>query len=153
MNFMLSKTISLSPVDGSAPFLTKYIALNGGPAILGREKIAGNGTAAATNGLFAIVGDEFTDLPISVVHAELYAENGHIYIKDLDSVHGTWVDGEKVTTARLLDTGSIIVSLRLSLAPNKLAYEQLTYVLGVDRNLAYRSSDHKAHQRPYRTTH
>ncbi|THH21572.1 hypothetical protein EW146_g45 [Bondarzewia mesenterica] len=108
MNVMLCKTISLSPLADSAPFTARYIPLAVQPVILGREKMAGNGAAAPTNGLFSIVGGESDDLPVSPVHAELYTKDRHVYIKDLDSVHGTWVDDEKIKMPKLLETGSII---------------------------------------------
>lgn len=49
------------------------------------------------------------DLPhISIEHAEIYARAGALWLRDLDSRNGTFLNGERVTGDRRLEGGDII---------------------------------------------
>ncbi|ETW76046.1 forkhead-associated protein 1 [Heterobasidion irregulare TC 32-1] len=105
-SIMVGKTVSLAPTSDSAPFTTKYIPLGAAAVVLGRTHATDGATH--TNGMFALGGAPSSDLPVSEAHAQLYTHNGQVYIDDLGSAHGTWVDGQKIKIPTPLRTGSII---------------------------------------------
>ncbi|KAL0958441.1 hypothetical protein HGRIS_000584 [Hohenbuehelia grisea] len=103
-----SPTLSLAPAAGSFQFQTKYIYFSdNAPVILGLE-----GTDSATrhaeraspsNGWFSPKYVEaggsiqtIAPLSLSLLHAEIWSENGRIYIRDLDSPFGTYVNDARV---------------------------------------------------------
>lgn len=142
-SIMAGKTVSLAPTSDSAPFTTKYIPLGAAPVVLGRTHATDGATH--TNGMFALGGAPSSDLPVSEAHAQLYTQNGQVrgarycfphstkltsptydrraaiafvdqvYIDDLGSAHGTWVDGQKIKIPTPLRTGSIIVSFAVAI--------------------------------------
>jgi EAL domain-containing protein (putative c-di-GMP-specific phosphodiesterase class I) len=49
------------------------------------------------------------DLPhVSIEHAEIYAHDGALWIRDLHSRNGTFLNGERVTSDRCLERGDIV---------------------------------------------
>ncbi len=57
--------------------------------------------------------DSRADLPllsdkVSHRHAEIYSEGGGLWVRDLDSTNGTFVNGEQVRRARRLQAGDIL---------------------------------------------
>jgi pSer/pThr/pTyr-binding forkhead associated (FHA) protein len=41
-------------------------------------------------------------------HARLYDRDGHVYIEDLNSTNGTYVNGTRVSTQQLLRSGDVV---------------------------------------------
>ncbi|EPQ53451.1 hypothetical protein GLOTRDRAFT_28396, partial [Gloeophyllum trabeum ATCC 11539] len=79
----------------------------------------GERVASPSNGWFPPLDDsgretggglgDSEDLPLSPAHAELWAENGHVYIRDLGSKHGTYVNDVRITGPSPLKTDDILI--------------------------------------------
>jgi len=74
---------------------TKTLVL---PAKIGR-RIGNKVVPSETNGIYE-------SQVLSRNHAEIYAENGKVYLKDLESSNGTFVDGERITKPTEIKDGS-----------------------------------------------
>ena len=66
------------------------------------------------------------DVAVSRLHAELELRDGHVWIRDLGSTNGTWVDGVFVQTARLaagsqIRIGATTLALSFARDPEKAA--------------------------------
>ncbi|KAF9029108.1 hypothetical protein BDZ89DRAFT_1065633 [Hymenopellis radicata] len=124
--------ISLSPASGSYPFQTKYIPLSSTKHVLGSVEGGGKTPRKAStgNGWFASKTDSAaTPLTLSAVHAEVWMESGQVYLRDLDSAFGTYVNGAKVRSAVTLKTGDTLALGtkidRNSRTPSNITDEQL----------------------------
>ena len=53
------------------------------------------------------MGEPIRDSSLSREHAVLELVDGELWIRDLDSTNGTWVDGERVTSARIEEGASL----------------------------------------------
>ncbi|KAG6899251.1 hypothetical protein C0993_011953 [Termitomyces sp. T159_Od127] len=115
-----SPTLSLSAVPGSFPFQTKYITLPLDVTIkLGAETdtdpMAQRRVASPTNGWFSpqkSSGDSsVSPLPLSSFHSEVWWDGLNVYIRDLDSPFGTYLNSDRITGARTIRSGDIIVRL------------------------------------------
>ncbi|KAG6892274.1 hypothetical protein C0992_001132 [Termitomyces sp. T32_za158] len=120
MSMAGSPTLSLSAVPGSFPFQTKYITLPLDVTVqFGAETDTGSTAqrrvASPTNGWFSpqkLSGDSSVlPLPLSSVHSEVWWDGINVYIRDLDTPFGTYLNGDKVTGARTIRSGDIIVRL------------------------------------------
>ncbi|TFY78664.1 hypothetical protein EWM64_g5345 [Hericium alpestre] len=99
-------TVNLVATRDSAPFDPKYVMIRSHAAPLGRQ--LGN-RASPTNGIFNLGGNTAADdVPVSPAHAELYVDNGQVFVRDSGSKYGTWVDGQRVQRPTLLKDGSIL---------------------------------------------
>ncbi|PBL02194.1 hypothetical protein ARMGADRAFT_1071686 [Armillaria gallica] len=64
---------------------------------------------SSTNGYFAPRSQTSeSPLTLSVNHAEVWLENGRIYIRDLESPFGTFINDVKINTDFALKTGDIL---------------------------------------------
>ena len=91
------------------------------------------------------------DLPnISSEHAEIYARNGVLWLRDLDSRNGTFLNGKRVTNDRRLERGDIIQFAGSEFEVNRaqtagLPFDQTITLLGASAALTTgRLSDAKA---------
>ncbi|KAF4562597.1 FHA domain-containing protein [Pleurotus pulmonarius] len=128
---MLSGVLSSSPMlnlaaaTGSFPFPTKFIALPPDAKVtLGLEQPATSSRKAENmNGWFphkqpsSSGSNPIAPLPLSTAHAEVWAQGGKIFIRDLDSPFGTYVNDIKITGPTQLKRGDII-SLGLHIPRN-----------------------------------
>ncbi|KAG7448939.1 uncharacterized protein BT62DRAFT_653610 [Guyanagaster necrorhizus] len=107
-----SPVLNLTSVSGGFPFQTKQISMAGKVKVL-LGAVEGSATtrkAGSTNGYFA-PKSQTSDSPLtlSVNHAEVWLENGRIYIRDLDSPFGTFVNDVRIESNFALKTGDILV--------------------------------------------
>lgn len=111
--------LSLSAVSESFPFATKYIPLTLDVKItLGAVVDADSGqtrVASATNGWFAPQrpprtsgGLAVSPLPLSASHSVVWWDGQQVWIRDLDSPFGTYVNDVKIKTTKVLKTNDII---------------------------------------------
>ncbi|KAF5383240.1 hypothetical protein D9615_004865 [Tricholomella constricta] len=118
MSVMGSPMLSLTAAVGSFPFQTKYIPMSRDVRIkLGAEVDADSGqtrSATQTNGWFApqrsrvAEGSPVSPLPLSSSHSEFWWDGQQVYIRDLDSPFGTYVNDVKIKKAVVLSSGDII---------------------------------------------
>ncbi|TFK33969.1 hypothetical protein BDQ12DRAFT_690373 [Crucibulum laeve] len=112
-------TVNLSPTGGSFPFLSKQLSLTPSSRILLGSEVSDNASergrrASVSNGWFAPKSTEddaialVSPLPLSTAHAELWISGGKVYIHDLDSPFGTYVNDVKITKATALRDGDTI---------------------------------------------
>ncbi|KIJ99331.1 hypothetical protein K443DRAFT_175824 [Laccaria amethystina LaAM-08-1] len=106
-------SLRLSPASGSFSFQPKQIKLRDQRVALGIEIPNDPAhTSSSSNGLFAVVrtgsSTGISPLPVSTSHAEVWLSGSKVYIRDLDSPFGTFVNGAKITTATLLRQGDIL---------------------------------------------
>ncbi|CAA7268318.1 unnamed protein product [Cyclocybe aegerita] len=115
----MSTTLKLSPAAGTFPFAAKAITLAAGTRVtLGSTEMTGAGgpprTATSANGWFApkrtedITLPDVSPLPLSPSHAEVWTDGGKVYIRDLDTAFGTFVNGTRILIATALNTGDTI---------------------------------------------
>ncbi|KAK0206202.1 hypothetical protein DFS33DRAFT_1381328 [Desarmillaria ectypa] len=106
-----SPVLNLACVSGSFPFQTKHISMAGSVKIL-LGAVEGSSTirqGSPTNGFFVQKSQTAeSPLTLSVNHAEVWLENGRIYIRDLESPFGTFVNDVKIRTDVTLKTGDIL---------------------------------------------
>ncbi|KAE9398776.1 hypothetical protein BT96DRAFT_777238, partial [Gymnopus androsaceus JB14] len=101
--------LALQAKAGSFPFASKYIPLPANvKAVLGSVvqdtndgATSGSRSATSTNGWFAPRRFQDSPNPISPIslspnHAEIWSRNGQIFIKDLNSPFGTYVNGMRI---------------------------------------------------------
>ncbi|PPR03649.1 hypothetical protein CVT24_007763 [Panaeolus cyanescens] len=123
-------TLTLSPAAGSFPFPTKVLSLpSGTKVVLGSTEISPNAprqslrVATTSNGWFPPTQTEdnsislVSPLPLSSAHAEIWSEGGRIFIRDLDSAFGTYVNGLRISKDATLKAGDTI-SLGTRIARN-----------------------------------
>ncbi|KAG0260260.1 hypothetical protein BG011_002041 [Mortierella polycephala] len=93
-----------------------------------RQLVAGHEDAVASNGL-----DDgfFSNQVISKVHGAIYERDGELVLVDQDSTHGTFVNGEKVETARILQD-SDRVRLGRNVTRKGVQYKALEFVVGIE---------------------
>ncbi|KAG6827445.1 hypothetical protein H0H92_011742 [Tricholoma furcatifolium] len=117
MSFTSAPTLSLTAVPGSFPFHTKFIALPYGSTVYLGSEVDADGprtkrVAAQTNGWFAPQqiggGSPVSPLPLSSMHSEVWWDGVEVYIRDLDSPFGTYVNNVKVTGTRVIRPGDVI---------------------------------------------
>ncbi|GLB39012.1 putative FHA domain containing protein [Lyophyllum shimeji] len=136
--------LSLSAVAGSFPFPTKYIPLSLNVKItLGAAVDADSGQtrdASPTNGWFAPQrpprssgGSPVSPLPLSPSHSVVWWDGQQVYIRDLDSPFGTYVNDVKIKTTKALKTNDMIrlgssIS-RNSNTPGDITDEQLKPII------------------------
>ncbi|KAG6852926.1 hypothetical protein C0991_008133 [Blastosporella zonata] len=121
MSIAKNPTLSLSAISDSFPFQTKYISLPQNVTIpLGAEVDSDSGrtrVASATNGWFAPQklggGSAISPLPLSSSHANVWWDGLEVYLRDIDSPFGTYVNNVKVTGTRVIRAGDIIVRVPL----------------------------------------
>ncbi|KIY48713.1 hypothetical protein FISHEDRAFT_73366 [Fistulina hepatica ATCC 64428] len=97
----------LAPAPESIPFGTKYVALTSNPTLLGSYApgLPGTPPPQVDNGIFMAV-----PLSLGSAHAELWCEGGKVYIRDMDSAFGTFINDRRISGAAVLHSGD---SLRL----------------------------------------
>ncbi|KAF9482732.1 hypothetical protein BDN70DRAFT_403502 [Pholiota conissans] len=114
-------TLTLFSVSGSFPFQTKHLPLSTGTKVtLGSTEGPSGGArqparvAANNNGWFPPkhTGNStvppVSPLPLSSSHAEVWMDSGIVYIRDLESAFGTFVNGLRITQNTPLKTGDTI---------------------------------------------
>ncbi|KAF9792779.1 hypothetical protein BJ322DRAFT_74656 [Thelephora terrestris] len=95
------KYLNLTPHSGNT-FLSKYVYLPpGGRIILGRATESNPGHPS--NGLFP------REMSISLNHAEIWYEDGKVFIQDLGSEQGTSVNYSPIRRPTLISNGDIVV--------------------------------------------
>ncbi|KAG5653303.1 hypothetical protein H0H81_001263 [Sphagnurus paluster] len=128
--------LNLSPVSGSFPFVSKYIPMSRDvPVTLGAQVDAESGQSRAateTNGWFAPQrasrsngGSAVSPLPLSSKHSEVWWDGIQIYIRDLDSPFGTYLNELRINGTKVLKTGDI-VSLGTQIARNSKTPSYIT---------------------------
>ncbi|KAF8954894.1 hypothetical protein BDZ97DRAFT_1862375 [Flammula alnicola] len=118
---MSTPTLTLSPASGTFPFQTKSLSLpSGTKIILGSTEASSAGSQqparvpSATNGWFPPKQTEdasipsVSPLPLSSSHAEVWCDGGKVYIRDLESAFGTFVNGLRITKDTILKAGDTI---------------------------------------------
>ncbi|KIK70037.1 hypothetical protein GYMLUDRAFT_67293 [Collybiopsis luxurians FD-317 M1] len=121
MDAILPPMLALQSKNGSFPFASKYIPLPPNVrAVLGSQVDNNTGltvenrSSASTNGWFAPChpangqGLLVSSIPLSINHAEAWSADGQIYIRDLDSAFGTFVNGVKLTGEIALKNGDTL---------------------------------------------
>ncbi len=103
------------PHDGALPDL-RFVADasgRGGPPI--DFQVGGQGLRRADGGLVigrqpGLVDEAIPDPTVSMRHARVIRKGGRLYIEDLNSREGTWVDGERLVpfTPRKLGPGAVV---------------------------------------------
>ncbi|KAA1473119.1 hypothetical protein DENSPDRAFT_839547 [Dentipellis sp. KUC8613] len=107
MGMVSVTTVNFVATKESAPFENKYMLLRNNAVLLGRQQATNS--AAPVNGIFSLGSQKASDdVPVNVAHAEMYMDNGQVFIKDLGSRYGTWVDGVRIQRPTLLRDGSIV---------------------------------------------
>jgi len=127
---MSTPSVTFSPASGTFPFQVKTISLPSGIKIIlgSTETISGSRQPArvpsSSNGWFPQKETEDTTipsvspLPLSSSHAEIWCDNGKVYIRDLESAFGTFVNGLRISKSISLKTGDTI-SLGSRIARNE----------------------------------
>ncbi|PPQ72687.1 hypothetical protein CVT25_012288 [Psilocybe cyanescens] len=113
---MSTPTIDLSPAPGTFPFSAKTIPISSAKVTLGSIEVTESGKAAhvpsTSNGWFpAKMTDSVSSvspLPLSSSHAQIWCDGGKVYIRDLDSAFGTYVNGLRVSSDTILKSGDTI---------------------------------------------
>ncbi|KAH9477673.1 Vacuolar protein sorting-associated protein 64 [Psilocybe cubensis] len=113
---MSTLTIGLSPAPGTFPFTAKNIPISSTKVILGSIEVTEPGKAAripsTNNGWFppkstdSVTG--VSPLPLSSSHAYIWCDGGKVYIRDLDSAFGTFVNGMRISNDTVLKSGDTI---------------------------------------------
>jgi pSer/pThr/pTyr-binding forkhead associated (FHA) protein len=101
-----TSTIILIPLASKIPFHTRTLTCKQSkPVILGRDLGDPHTTPTLNNGYFTVDHEN-----INSSHAQIWAGNGKIMIKDNGSRKGTFVNNTKLTdpTGRILHNGDII---------------------------------------------
>ncbi|KAG6836796.1 hypothetical protein H0H93_003042 [Arthromyces matolae] len=134
-------TLSLSAISGSFPFQTKYITLPlGAVIILGAEVDADSNqrrVASPSNGWFAPQklggGSSISPLPLSSSHTQVWWDGSGVYIRDLDTPFGTYINNSRITGTRVVRSGDIITLgsqiPRNSNTPNYISDEHLKPII------------------------
>jgi len=105
-----TSTIILVPLTSKIPFHTRTLTCKQGrPVILGRNLRDPHTTPTPNNGYFTVDSSKDHE-NINSIHAQIWAGNGKIMIKDNGSRKGTFVNNTKLTdpTGRTLHSGDII---------------------------------------------
>ncbi|KAK0231118.1 hypothetical protein IW262DRAFT_1292065 [Armillaria fumosa] len=131
-----SPVLNLACVSGSFPFQTKNISMAGGVKVL-FGAVEGSSTTrqgSSTNGYFAPRSQTSeSPLTLSVNHAEVWLENGRIYIRDLESPFGTFLNDVKISTDFALKTGDILALgkplVRNTNTPSDITDDQLKCIV------------------------
>jgi hypothetical protein len=142
MNFtpQLGPTIRLSASTDSAPFVSRTISLSTTSIVLGQESLSNvNGetprNSSPSNGLFSVAS-------LNTKHAEIWVQGrqvrrltrslisnlnvhveGQVYIRDLKSKHGTYVNGVELAHPSILQSGDIIVRLDIGVSISTPPYK------------------------------
>jgi hypothetical protein len=92
-------------VDGARPYSGRLVVQRGGG--LSRGEAFGIGPGLVIGRALA---SEITieDSYASGRHARLYDRDGHVYIEDLNSTNGTYVNGARVSAQQLLRPGDVV---------------------------------------------
>ncbi|KIK04576.1 hypothetical protein K443DRAFT_4547 [Laccaria amethystina LaAM-08-1] len=106
-------SLHLSPTSGSFSFQPKQIKLCDKRVVLGIEIPDDPAhTSSSSNGWFTVVRTRnstgISPLPVSTSHAEVWLSGSKVYIRDLDSPFGTFVNGVKIKTDTLLQQGDVL---------------------------------------------
>ncbi|KAF9179784.1 hypothetical protein BGZ50_006679 [Haplosporangium sp. Z 11] len=93
-----------------------------------RQLVTDHRDAVASNGL-----DDgfFSNQVISKIHGAIYERDGELVLIDQDSTHGTFVNGEKVETTRILQD-SDRVRLGRNVIRKSVQYNALEFVVGIE---------------------
>ncbi|KDR72657.1 hypothetical protein GALMADRAFT_142954 [Galerina marginata CBS 339.88] len=127
---MSTPTMTLSPASGTFPFQEKTIPMpSGTKVILGSTEVSTGLPArvpSASNGWFPPKQTEdsaiasVSPLPLSSSHAEIWCDGGkhvltflalplmQVYIRDLDSAFGTYVNAMRISKTTILKAGDTI---------------------------------------------
>ncbi|KAJ8701183.1 hypothetical protein PTI98_004140 [Pleurotus ostreatus] len=84
-------SVYLYPLDQS--FLPRHISLAHGRRVKIGRQVNTKSAVSALNGYF----DSYA---LSKNHAEIWEEAGQIFIRDVESLHGTFINGERISPAR-----------------------------------------------------
>ncbi|KAF5380768.1 hypothetical protein D9757_007110 [Collybiopsis confluens] len=162
MDLIPPPMLALQSKPASFPFASKYIPLpSNARTVLGSQVddntgvMFGNRNLASTNGWFATRRPAnsqplwVSPITLSLNHAEIWCDNGQIYIRDLDSAFGTFVNGVKITGATVLNSGDTLTLgshlKRNANTPAHITDEQLLPIttkvtcLGVSSHSTYRT--------------
>ncbi|KAG7086875.1 hypothetical protein E1B28_002795 [Marasmius oreades] len=108
--------LSLQPISGSFPFQAKFIPIQGNMrVVLGSQVDPQHRSrrAAPTNGYFAPIpssttGAAIVPLSLDSRHAEAWISNNMLYIRDLGTGYGTFVNGARLEGPYALKRGDIL---------------------------------------------
>jgi hypothetical protein len=95
--YKASQAYTLSIIEG--PHTGEVFSLRKLPALIGR----GSGSFIRLD----------NDLGVSRRHAELYEQDGQLYIKDLKSSHGTYVNSSNIDDRRLKDGDQVQIGITI----------------------------------------
>ena len=92
------------PAGGGRPYSGRLVVVRGGGLSSGQAFGVGPGLVIG-RALACEVTIE--DSYASGRHARLYDRDGHVYIEDMNSTNGTYVNGARVSTQQLLRPGDV----------------------------------------------
>ncbi|KAF9071784.1 hypothetical protein BDP27DRAFT_1218387 [Rhodocollybia butyracea] len=127
--------LALQAKEDSFPFASKFIPIHPNiRVVLGSQETssgqtAGSRNATSTNGWFAALpprngqGPLVSPIPLSPNHAEIWSRNGQIYVRDLESAFGTYVNGIRVNgTVALKNNDTLCLGAKIVRNANTPAY-------------------------------
>ncbi|KAJ3724159.1 hypothetical protein DFJ43DRAFT_641901 [Lentinula guzmanii] len=146
MNIPVPPILALKAKSESFPFASKYIPLPSNiSVILGSQtkdtnsgQTSTNRSATSTNGWFAPLIPVDGRAPVSPIslspdHAQIWSSDSTIFIRDLGSVFGTYVNGTRITgEVALKDNDTLTLGVVVERNTNTPAYvadEQLLPVV------------------------
>ena len=114
------------PTTASSPFEARTLTFDIGPIIIGRTnglfKLGNDFHPTSTNAIFAAA-------TVSRRHAQLSFKDGQFWIQDLNSSHGTLVNGERLGSGPYILKHSDIVTVGTAGSYNGIEYKPVVMLL------------------------
>ncbi|KAJ4466821.1 hypothetical protein C8J55DRAFT_526434 [Lentinula edodes] len=163
MNIPIPPMLALQAKPGSFPFASKYVPLpHNFQAILGSQvqdtntgPTSSNRSATSTNGWFAPLspvdgqGAPVSPISLSPNHAQIWSTNGQIFIRDLESAFGTYVNGTRISgDVALADNDTLTLGIAVGRNVNTPAYVTDEHLKPVIAKVTCIGVSSRARQRP-----
>ncbi|RXW14804.1 hypothetical protein EST38_g11053 [Candolleomyces aberdarensis] len=121
---MSSRTVTLCPslAHGSFPFEMKQLRISSDPVFLGSADQTGkqgepSRKAENHNGWFGpkqndkSQGEDIYPLSLSAMHARIWADGNKVFIRDVETAFGTYVNGTRIAQDVELKSGDVVPSV------------------------------------------